>query len=234
MLIYWSSRTISASEVHYMDAYLWYQRLIRPSWAPPSWLFGPVWTVLYIGIAISFGTVLVRAFQKKLPKIVILPFLLNLLFNAAFTPLQFGLRNNLLACDRYPARSRNTDLGHHRYRSAHSVDRVCTDPVSCLGFICHSSSTHDYFLEYSLIRFFNAHFFVEIKNSSFSARVHFFISASRFRATVAEDAFFFHTSSTGRWLRVYAAPFPALCFLSRSSRLFEIPIYRLPSPHRSI
>jgi benzodiazapine receptor len=80
-----------------MDAYLWYQRLIRPSWAPPSWLFGPVWTVLYIGIAISFGTVLVRAFQKKLPKIVILPFLLNLLFNAAFTPLQFGLRNNLLA-----------------------------------------------------------------------------------------------------------------------------------------
>lgn len=80
-----------------MDAYLWYQQLIRPSWAPPSWLFGPVWTVLYIGIAISFGTVFVRAFQKKLPKIVVLPFLLNLLFNAAFTPLQFGLRNNLLA-----------------------------------------------------------------------------------------------------------------------------------------
>lgn len=30
-----------------------YQQLDRPGWAPPSWLFGPVWTLLYLGIAIS-------------------------------------------------------------------------------------------------------------------------------------------------------------------------------------
>lgn len=79
------------------DAYQWYSTLIRPSWAPPSWLFGPVWSVLYTGIAISFGRVFYLAWKKKLPSKVALPFALNLLFNVAFTPLQFGLKNNLLA-----------------------------------------------------------------------------------------------------------------------------------------
>ncbi len=76
---------------------LWYQTLIRPSWAPPGWLFGPVWTVLYAVIAGSYGYVGYLFFTKKIPFIVLLPFILNLIFNALFTPLQFGLQNNLLA-----------------------------------------------------------------------------------------------------------------------------------------
>jgi tryptophan-rich sensory protein len=78
-------------------AYNWYQTLIKPSWSPPSWLFGPVWTVLYAIIAATFGVVFYRAFTGKLPWIVALPFALNLIFNFAFTPLQFGLKNNFLA-----------------------------------------------------------------------------------------------------------------------------------------
>lgn len=74
-----------------------YAELIRPSWAPPSWLFGPVWTVLYAIIFVSFGTIFYKAFTGKLPWMVALPFALNLLFNFAFTPIQFGLKNNLLA-----------------------------------------------------------------------------------------------------------------------------------------
>mgnify|MGYP001582386087 CR=1 FL=1 len=79
------------------DTYLWYQELIRPTWAPPAYLFGPVWSVLYVIIAISFGAAIYLAVTKKIPTPVVVPFLLNLVFNFAFTPLQFGLQNNLLA-----------------------------------------------------------------------------------------------------------------------------------------
>ena len=80
-----------------MNTYNWYSQLIKPSWAPPSWIFGPVWTVLYIIITVSFGTVFYKAFTREIPWMVALPFALNLLFNFAFTPIQFGLKNNLLA-----------------------------------------------------------------------------------------------------------------------------------------
>jgi tryptophan-rich sensory protein len=79
------------------DSYLWYQALVKPDWAPPSWLFGPVWTFLYVIIAITFGKVFLLAFQKQLPLVVALPFALNLFFNFVFTPIQFGLKNNILA-----------------------------------------------------------------------------------------------------------------------------------------
>lgn len=78
-------------------AYDWYSQLIKPVWAPPDWLFGPVWTILYVLIAVSFGQVFYMAWQKKIALVVALPFALNLIFNFIFTPLQFGLKNNLLA-----------------------------------------------------------------------------------------------------------------------------------------
>lgn len=79
------------------NSYKWYAELEKPSWAPPSWLFGPVWTALYIIIAVSFGAVFYKVLVRHIPASVAVPFALNLLFNFAFTPLQFGLRNNFLA-----------------------------------------------------------------------------------------------------------------------------------------
>ena len=75
----------------------WYTQLAKPFFAPPSWVFGPVWAVLYIVIAISFGFVLLQYLKRRLPFAVLLPFILNLLFNVAYTPIQFGLKDNLLA-----------------------------------------------------------------------------------------------------------------------------------------
>jgi len=80
-----------------METYNWYSQIIKPSWSPPSWLFGPVWTFLYALIIVSFGKVFLMGWQKQIAFIIVLPFILNLIFNFAFTPLQFGLKNNLLA-----------------------------------------------------------------------------------------------------------------------------------------
>lgn len=80
-----------------MNNFTSYSELLKPSWAPPSWIFGPVWTFLYILIAYSFGTVFYKLVTKQIPFVVALPFILNLIFNFSFTYFQFGLKNNTLA-----------------------------------------------------------------------------------------------------------------------------------------
>lgn len=80
-----------------MDSRQYYLKTKRPTWAPPSWLFGPVWSVLYILIFISFGYVFYRAFIGDISFIIVLPFILNIIFNILFSPIQWILKNNLLA-----------------------------------------------------------------------------------------------------------------------------------------
>ena len=80
-----------------MDSFTSYATLIKPEWAPPPWLFGPVWTVLYLIIAVTFGWVFYKAVKREVPFAVALPFALNLVFNLSFTYFQFTLQNNLLA-----------------------------------------------------------------------------------------------------------------------------------------
>ncbi len=72
-----------------MNAYSWYATLIKPWWSSPAWVFGPVWTLLYAIIAVTYGTVFYKVFTGALPWRVALPFALNLVFNFAFTWLQF-------------------------------------------------------------------------------------------------------------------------------------------------
>ena len=80
-----------------MNSYNWYSTLIKPTWAPPAWIFGPVWTVLYAIIAVTFSYVGILFFKGRISFAVILPFILNLIFNLSFTLIQFGLQNNFLA-----------------------------------------------------------------------------------------------------------------------------------------
>lgn len=80
-----------------ITTYVQYQDYIKPDWAPPAWLFGPVWTALYAIIIVSFGYVVWKWWKGKLDFAFVLPFLLNLVFNLVFTPIQFGLNNLPLA-----------------------------------------------------------------------------------------------------------------------------------------
>lgn len=74
-----------------------YGAYIKPAWAPPAWLFAPVWTLLYILIAVSFGYAAYLYYAGAISFTVFLPFFLNLVFNVAYTPLQFRYRSFTLA-----------------------------------------------------------------------------------------------------------------------------------------
>lgn len=80
-----------------MKSYEWYQQLKKPSWAPPSNVFGLVWTFLYIIIAGSYGYVVYLYLTHAISFLILLPFLLNIFVNLIYTPIQFGLKNNVLA-----------------------------------------------------------------------------------------------------------------------------------------
>lgn len=68
----------------------WYAALQKPTWVPPNWLFGPVWTVLYIGIAMA-GWLVWRSERAA----VAMPMLfwgVQLLLNGLWSYLFFGLQ----------------------------------------------------------------------------------------------------------------------------------------------
>jgi tryptophan-rich sensory protein len=75
----------------------WYRQLVKPSWAPPAWIFGPVWLVLYAGILVTYGAAALMYVNSQISWFVLLPFVLNILFNVAFPFFQVGLKNNELA-----------------------------------------------------------------------------------------------------------------------------------------
>lgn len=77
--------------------YIQYADYIKPDWAPPAWLFGPVWTILYCIIALTFGYMVYKWWQGEIEWKALLPFGLNLFFNLIFTPIQFGLMSMELA-----------------------------------------------------------------------------------------------------------------------------------------
>lgn len=74
----------------------WYALLQKPSWNPPGWVFGPVWTSLYTLMAIAAWGVWRRG-GLRAQKIPLTLFLVQLALNTAWTPLFFGLHRIGLA-----------------------------------------------------------------------------------------------------------------------------------------
>ena len=75
----------------------WYQTLQKPAFNPPSWVFGPVWTILYIMMGVSFFIVWKRGMQNAKEKTAIACFIFQLVFNFLWTPIFFGFKQPLIA-----------------------------------------------------------------------------------------------------------------------------------------
>jgi translocator protein len=74
----------------------WYAALNKPPWTPPSWLFGPVWTVLYATMGVAAWLVWERAGFRG-ARVALALFGAQLVLNAAWSWLFFGLQRPGLA-----------------------------------------------------------------------------------------------------------------------------------------
>lgn len=72
----------------------WYAGLVRPSWTPPNWVFGPVWTTLYI--LMGSAAALVWNSGAGYASLPMLFFAANLIVNTAWSLVFFGMRQKSL------------------------------------------------------------------------------------------------------------------------------------------
>jgi translocator protein len=74
----------------------WYRALVKPSWQPPDWLFGPVWTTIFILAAVS-AALAWRAAGETQRRMVVILFVANGILNVGWSLLFFHLKRPLLA-----------------------------------------------------------------------------------------------------------------------------------------
>jgi tryptophan-rich sensory protein len=74
----------------------WYERLAKPLWWPPNWLFPPVWAVLYLTIAV-YGWLVWRTSGFAGAALPLAIYFVQLVLNAAWSPIFFGMRRPDLA-----------------------------------------------------------------------------------------------------------------------------------------
>tara|TARA_B100000700_G_C14914209_1_gene793821 strand:+ start:368 stop:832 length:465 start_codon:yes stop_codon:yes gene_type:complete len=71
----------------------WYSEIILPTFNPPSWLFGPVWTILYIFMSVAAWKVWNMSFNRKILQI----YFIHIFFNAIWSIIFFGFHQILFA-----------------------------------------------------------------------------------------------------------------------------------------
>ena len=70
----------------------WYQDLNKPPWNPPGWVFGPVWTLLYILMGVALWLVWRSGWDSPEGRMALILFGVQLLFNLLWSLIFFGLR----------------------------------------------------------------------------------------------------------------------------------------------
>jgi len=73
----------------------WYLTLDKPSFTPPNYLFAPVWTALYIMMGVAAGIVWSKGYHHIWVKTALYHFVFQLLLNALWSIVFFGLKNPL-------------------------------------------------------------------------------------------------------------------------------------------
>jgi len=73
----------------------WYATLEKPTFAPPNWLFAPVWTLLYIMMGIAAFLVWRQGLENRQVRIALIVFLIQLVLNALWSVVFFGLESPL-------------------------------------------------------------------------------------------------------------------------------------------
>jgi tryptophan-rich sensory protein len=73
----------------------WYTALAKPTWTPPNWVFGPVWTTLFILMGIALYLVWSKGLKRKDVKIAIGIFAVQLILNTSWSIIFFGLHSPL-------------------------------------------------------------------------------------------------------------------------------------------
>lgn len=68
----------------------WYQQIRRPLWNPPNWVFGPVWTILYLMMGVSFYLVWKSSATAKVKRAATIFWILQLILNFLWFFLFFG------------------------------------------------------------------------------------------------------------------------------------------------
>jgi tryptophan-rich sensory protein len=71
----------------------WYSGLLKPSFNPPSWIFAPVWTTLFVLMGISLYLIWQKGLEKRENKLAFWLFIIHLGFNTLWSILFFGLKN---------------------------------------------------------------------------------------------------------------------------------------------
>lgn len=71
----------------------WYATLVRPEFAPPNWVFGPVWTLLYLAMGIAAYLVWEKGSERRDVKIALGIFLVQLALNTWWSIIFFGQQN---------------------------------------------------------------------------------------------------------------------------------------------
>jgi len=75
----------------------WYATLTRPELAPPNWVFGPVWTVLFILMGIASFLIFQKGYERRDVRIALSFYGAQLILNLLWSLLFFGARNPGLA-----------------------------------------------------------------------------------------------------------------------------------------